>query len=222
MSAAVDSHEPGATGRSGTVYIVSAPSGAGKTTLVRGLTERNGGIRVSVSHTTRPPRPDERDGEDYFFVDDDRFRNMVAAGEFLEHARVFDHCYGTSRLWVQQQITAGIDVILEIDWQGARQARSLLSNSIGIFILPPSLHMLRQRLEKRGDAQEIIARRMRDAAVEISHYREYDYLVLNDSVERALDDLAAIVRATRCGYAAQRRFLDALAGALLQETDVIR
>ncbi|HHO69201.1 MAG TPA: guanylate kinase, partial [Gammaproteobacteria bacterium] len=199
-----------------TLYIVSAPSGAGKTSLVKALLERMDGIRVSVSHTTRPPRPGEQDGVDYHFVDKAGFQRLVEAGDFLEHAQVFDNFYGTSRSAVQAQLDAGDDVILEIDWQGARQVRRQFPDAVGVFILPPSLEALRERLTGRGqDPDEVIERRMRDAVSEMAHYDEYDYLVFNDDFEVALADLQALFRADRLRLARQAaRHADRLAGLL--------
>ncbi|HPF58485.1 MAG TPA: guanylate kinase [Candidatus Competibacteraceae bacterium] len=182
----------------GTLYIVAAPSGAGKTSLVKSLVETTPGVVVSVSHTTRPPRPGERDGEHYYFVAPAAFEAMAAEGAFLEHAQVFSNCYGTSRATVQAQREAGLDVILEIDWQGARQVRAQMPNSTSIFILPPSREALRQRLAHRGqDSTEVIERRMTAALDELSHYVEFDYLVINDDFKRALDALRAILIAHR-------------------------
>ncbi len=204
------------TQTAGTLYIVSAPSGAGKTSLVKALLARMDGIRVSVSHTTRPPRPGERDGVDYHFVDRADFERRVEAGDFLEHARVFDNFYGTSRSAVQAQLDAGDDVILEIDWQGARQVRRQFPEAVGVFILPPSLEALRERLTGRGqDPEAVIERRMRDAVSEMAHYDEYDFLVFNDDFETALADLQALFRADRLRLARQAaRHADQLAALL--------
>lgn len=182
----------------GTLYTVSAPSGAGKTTLVRALLEREPGLVLSISHTTRPRREGEHEGVDYFFVDRDEFDRMAADGAFLEHARVFDNQYGTSRQRVEEQLAGGSDVLLEIDWQGARQVRQQVAGAIPVFILPPSREALRERLTGRGqDSDEVIARRMAAAIDEMSHYDECDFLVVNDEFETALADLQAIVRAGR-------------------------
>ncbi len=194
----VSAEPPPAAPARGTLYIVSAPSGAGKTSLVRALTEADPGVSMSISHTTRAPRPGERDGVDYHFVDHDAFAGMERAGRFLEHATVFDHRYGTSCDDVVARLDRGADVILEIDWQGARQVRAALPGSVGIFVLPPSREVLEQRLRERGqDSEEVIRRRMQDAVREMSHYGEYDYLVINDDFRRALDDLRAILRTQR-------------------------
>lgn len=182
----------------GTLYIVSAPSGAGKTSLVKALVEAMPQIRVSVSHTTRAMRPGEVDGVNYHFVARAQFEEMLEHGEFLEHAQVFDNLYGTSQRWVEQTLAEGYDLILEIDWQGAQQVRRLLPQAKSIFILPPTQEALRHRLTNRGqDSGEIIERRMRDAVNEMSHYVEYDYLVINDDFVHALADLKAIFQANR-------------------------
>ena len=182
----------------GTLYIVSAPSGAGKTSLVKALIEAQEQIRVSVSHTTRAMRPGEVDGVNYHFVSREIFGAMVERGEFLEHAQVFDNFYGTSQTWIEQTLAEGFDLILEIDWQGAQQVRRLMPLAKSIFILPPTQEALRQRLDNRGqDSDEIIDGRMREAVSEMSHYVEYDYLVINDDFKVALDDLKAIFRANQ-------------------------
>ena len=182
----------------GTLYIISAPSGAGKTSLVRRLLATVPDVEVSISHTTRPARPGERDGVDYYFVDLATFQALAQAGVFLESAQVFDYCYGTSRHAVAERLRSGLDVILEIDWQGARQVRERAPDACSIFILPPSRETLRQRLEQRGqDDKAVIDRRMRDAVAEIAHYDEFDYIVINDDFERALTALQAIVIARR-------------------------
>lgn len=184
--------------RVGTLFIISAPSGAGKTSLVRALRASTEGLAVSVSHTTRNQRSGEVEGKDYFFVDVETFEDMAATGAFLEHARVFDNHYGTSRASVEESLEEGIDLILEIDWQGARQVRTLLPGAKSIFILPPSLEALESRLRARGqDDPAIIQRRMRDALQEMSHYLEFDYLVVNDDFDRACADLQALIAASR-------------------------
>lgn len=205
----------------GSLFTVSAPSGAGKTSLVKALVAADSQLRVSVSHTTRAMRPGEVDGENYHFVDSGEFDRMVANDHFLEHATVFDNAYGTSKLWVNEQLEAGTDVILEIDWQGALQANSWLqsdhnSQAIGIFILPPSLGELRQRLTQRGqDEDGVISRRMAAAVDEISHYAQADYLVVNDDFATALADLAAIVRSARLQLGHQSQIHGALLADLL-------
>lgn len=182
----------------GTLFIVSAPSGAGKTSLVRAMQERLGHITFSVSHTTRAMRPGEADGRDYHFVDSKAFEKMIEEQAFLEHAKVFDNYYGTARASIESQLEAGEDVFLDIDWQGARQVRERWAGVQSIFILPPSRAALESRLRGRGqDADEIIARRMQGAVSESGHYGEYDYLIINDDFPTALDELMAIVRAAR-------------------------
>jgi guanylate kinase len=201
----------------GTLYIISAPSGAGKSSLLRALLGTAGDeLALSISHTTRVPRPGEINGQDYHFIDTATFRNMIAGDDFLEYAEVFDNFYGTSRGGVQAQLAAGQDVILEIDWQGARQVRKLMPECIGIFILPPSREALRERLQNRGqDDATVIERRMRDAISEMSHYDEYDYLIINDDFRVAQDELAAIVLSRRLRLPVQaRRQAGLLAGLL--------
>ncbi len=188
----------------GTPYIVAAPSGAGKTSLVKRLVETTPDVVASVSHTTRPPRPGEQDGVHYHFVPPAAFEAMIAQGAFLEHAQVFGHRYGTSRQAVLSKLREGLDVILEIDWQGARQVRERMPDSPSIFILPPSRAALRQRLTGRGqDSAEVIERRMAAALDELSHYVEFDYLVINDQFETALTELRAILIAQRQRRTAQ-------------------
>jgi guanylate kinase len=182
----------------GTLYIISAASGTGKTTLVKALLAQTQGIGVSVSHTTRKPRPGEVSGQDYHFVDHNQFEDMIGAGDFLEHAEVFGNYYGTSEAAVKERLNAGHDVILEIDWQGAQQVRHLMPECVGIFILPPSREALLSRLTGRGqDAAEVIQRRMDEAVSEMTHYNEYTYVVVNDDFETALAELKAIIRAHR-------------------------
>ena len=200
----------------GTLFIIAAPSGGGKTSLVKELVAQTKDLIVSISHTTRSPRPGEVDGTDYHFVTEQAFLDMMERGDFLEHAQVFDNYYGTSQRWVEEQLDAGKDVILEIDWQGARQVRRIMPDSIGIFILPPSRQTLEARLRSRGqDSDEIIARRMQDAKSEISHYGEFDYLVVNDDFEVALADLAAISRVRHNATAVQSTKLESLLADLL-------
>ena len=182
----------------GTLYIISAPSGAGKTSLVKALLEQDAKVRVSVSHTTRAPREGEVDGVAYNFVSLAEFDQVIDAGQFLEYAEVFTNKYGTSKLWVEEQLAAGIDVILEIDWQGAQQVREKMPNALSIFILPPSRAELERRLTGRGtDSAEIIAGRMAQAESEMSHFGEFDYLVINDQFDEALNQLQAIFTANR-------------------------
>jgi guanylate kinase len=179
---------------SGRLYVVAAPSGAGKTSLVKALMEREPRIRFSVSYTTRTPRTTEIPGRDYHFVSPERFEAMVANGEFLEHAKVFDNCYGTGVRTVQEALANGEQLLLEIDWQGARQVRARLPEAVSIFILPPSRLALEQRLRGRStDSDQVIQRRLRDAANDLSHWNEFDYVVINDNFDQALEDLQAIV-----------------------------
>jgi len=183
---------------SGTLFIISAPSGAGKTSLVKALTDDLNHIRVSVSHTTRAMRPGEHDGVNYHFVDRAEFDRMNAQGDFLEQAEVFGNCYGTSRRALQQTLDEGHDLILEIDWQGAQQVREQMPGTRSIFILPPSQQALRQRLTNRGqDSDEIIEGRMREAVSEMEHYNEYEFVIINDDFATALEDLKAVFRANR-------------------------
>lgn len=200
----------------GTLFIVSAPSGAGKTSLLKALLERAEGISVSVSHTTRPIRPGEQNGVHYWFSDETEFRRMIGEGAFIEHAEVFGNLYGTSESAVREQLSSGTDVILEIDWQGAQQVRRRFAEAVSIFILPPTPEALRQRLNARGqDSVEVIERRMREAQSEMEHYVEYDYLVVNDRFEQALEELQAIVISQRLREPLQSLRLEAQLKALL-------
>jgi guanylate kinase len=179
------------------LFVISAPSGAGKTSLVKALRERLPDLRVSTSHTTRTPRPNEQDGREYYFVTNDEFDRLVAADAFLEHARVFDNQYGTGLEQLKDKLAAGSTVLLEIDWQGARQVRRALPDCRSIFILPPSREALRQRLNGRGtDSQAVIERRLADAVTDMGHYGEFDYVVVNDEFPRAVDQLVQIVTGT--------------------------
>ncbi len=183
---------------SGTLYIIAAPSGCGKTSLVNRLVSEVDKIIISISTTTRTKREKEEAGVHYNFVTESEFKNKVHAGEFLEYAEVFGHFYGTSKTWVSNKLSENFDVILEIDYQGAQQVRKLFPESVSIFILPPSIADLRDRLEKREqDKPEVIERRLLEASLEISHAHEFDYLVVNDVFESALDDLKSIVRSQR-------------------------
>ena len=182
----------------GTLYIISAASGAGKTTLVSAVLEQLDDLEVSVSHTTRAPREGEVDGVNYHFVDKDIFEAMVENSEFIEYATVFGNMYGTSRQHIQEQLLKGKDVILEIDWQGARQIRQLMADCRSVYIVPPSTEALRERLTSRGkDDEETITRRMQEAISEMSHYVEFDYLIINDDFDEARDNLTAIIRGNR-------------------------
>ena len=183
---------------SGNLFVVVAPSGAGKTSLVNELLRRDGRIRLSVSYTTRAPREGEAHGREYHFVARAEFERMIASGDFLEHANVYGNYYGTSRRWIENELQGDHDVLLEIDWQGARQVRNLFPQTVGIFILPPSISELRRRLEARGkDAPESIATRMASAREEVSHVLEFQYIIVNEEFDSAVSDLQAIVRATR-------------------------
>jgi guanylate kinase len=195
----------------GSLYIVSAPSGAGKSSLVKALLEEDKQIRLSISFTTRDPRPGEINGVDYHFVQRDDFLTRLAAGEFLESAEVYGNFYGTSQTWIDERLRAGDDVLLEIDWQGASQVRRLIPGTVGIFILPPSVAALRQRLTGRGqDSGAVIETRLAAAQEDMSHAYEYDYLVVNDQFATALGDLQAIFRARRLGIQRQMHGLAAL------------
>jgi guanylate kinase len=189
----------------GVLFVIAAPSGGGKSSMVNALLAREPGIRLSISWTTRPPRPGESEGQHYHFVDEPRFRELADAGEFLEHANVHGNWYATSATWLQAQLAGGQDVLLEIDWQGAAQVRKLIPGSVHIFILPPSLAALNDRLVRRGqDSAEVIARRLAGAFEEIRHWAEFDYVIINQDFATAVDDLAAIVRAARLTPSRQR------------------
>lgn len=177
------------------LFVVAAPSGGGKTSLIQALLDCDENVRLSVSCTTRPPRPGERDGVHYHFIDEDRFSERIARDAFLEYACVFDHRYGTGRERVESQLRQGHNVILDIDWQGARQIRASFPSCVSIFILPPSLETLRQRLKNRGqDSDEVIEKRMQRARGEIAHWDEFDFLIVNDDFDEALADLRSIIR----------------------------
>ncbi|MEW5879724.1 MAG: guanylate kinase [Pseudomonadota bacterium] len=188
----------------GNIFLVVAPSGAGKSTLVNALLARDPTIQLSVSYTTRPPRPGEVDGREYHFVSVDDFKARRARGEFLESAEVHGNYYATSRVWIEERMREGRDVLLEIDWQGARQVKAAFASAVGIFILPPSIDALEKRLHKRGqDSPQVIARRLLAAGSEIAHAPEFDYVIINEDFDRALADLTAIVTAARLRYASQ-------------------
>lgn len=202
----------------GTLYILSAPSGAGKTSLVKALLLQDKQVVVSVSHTTRDSRPGEVNGIDYNFVTMDAFNTLIEQGQFLEYAEVFGNKYGTSQQWVREQLATGRDVILEIDWQGAEQVRRLMPEAVTVFILPPSRAALRERLNARGqDAEEVIAGRMAEAISEMSHYPEYDFLLINDNFEMALDQLASLFKARRLRQGIQQQLQAGLLAELLSE-----
>jgi guanylate kinase len=202
----------------GTLYIISAPSGAGKTSLVKALLESTDGIQVSVSHTTRPARPGEVDGKAYHFTEVAAFKAKIDSGDFLEHAEVFGNFYGTSRSAVLEMMAQGIDVILEIDWQGAAQVRQQIPEAVSIFILPPSREELERRLRGRGtDSDEVIAKRLGESVAEMAHYAEFDYLVFNDDFDTALGELRTIVLARRLRGPAQVAVRQAQLDGLLGE-----
>ena len=201
----------------GNLFILSAPSGAGKSSLINALLKKHADMKVSVSHTTRAPRPGENNAEHYHFVSVDEFKALIAKDDFFEWAQVFDNYYGTSKQAIEEQLAAGIDVFLDIDWQGARQVREIMDDVKTIFILPPSKQELEQRLNNRGqDSAEIIAGRMAQAQSETSHYNEYDYVVVNDDFNTALRDLETIVIAQRLRLKAQTTRHQTLINELLK------
>lgn len=211
MMAAAETHRS-----RGRLFVIAAPSGAGKTSLVKALLERKPELRLSISHTTRARRPTETPGREYYFVTVPEFRDLVARGEFLEHAQVFDNYYGTGREPVENQLAQGRNVILEIDWQGARLVREAMPECSTIFILPPSRRALEERLRNRGtDPDAVIERRLRDAADDMSHWNEFDFVVVNDDFERAVTDLARIIEGRGEDLAAGRASLAPLLANLL-------
>ncbi len=197
------------------LFMITAPSGAGKTSIVRAVLARMAQLSVSISHTTRPMRPADRDGVDYHFVTPSHFDSMIAAGEFLEHASVFDNQYGTSRKVVDDMLAEGTDVLLEIDWQGAQQVRAI-ADVCSIFVLPPTLAILRQRLTDRAsDSEAVIERRMQDAVADMRHFRQSDYVVINDNFDCAVDEVCAIITAQRLKLDRQLRVNGQLLGDLV-------
>lgn len=199
----------------GNVYVVTAPSGAGKTTLVRALLATDHQIQLSISYTTRAPRVGEVHGKDYYFVTREEFERMINASALLEHAEVFGNYYGTSQNWIESMLAQGQDILLEIDWQGAQQVRNMLPEAIGVFILPPSLTALEARLRGRGkDSEEVITRRLSAAKEEISHVDEFDYVIINDHFEEALRDMVSIVRAERLKLERQSALHQAMISAM--------
>ncbi|MDB2384300.1 guanylate kinase [Endozoicomonas sp.] len=202
----------------GKLYIIAAPSGAGKTSLVNAMVKSTPHIKVSISHTTRPSRLGEKEGVNYHFTTVDDFKKMLSEGVFLEHAEVFGNYYGTSQNWVREQLDKGEDVILEIDWQGAQQVRRLMADAVSIFILPPSKEVLYERLVGRGqDDEGVIGRRMAQAVSEISHYNEFDYIVINDEFDLALRDLQTIIRSRRLSLGWMKRYKEELINSLVNE-----
>ena len=202
--------------KQGRLFVIAAPSGAGKTSLVKALLASEPRLRLAVSHTTRKRRPTEKDGREYHFVSVPQFERLVARGEFLEHARVFDNFYGTARGFVDEQLRQGYDVILEIDWQGAQQVRRAEPQCVSIFILPPSRRALAERLSQRAtDSAETIARRLRDATADMSHYREFDYVIVNDDFATAVSDLRRIVAGRGADLTGAQPALPALLAELL-------
>jgi guanylate kinase len=200
----------------GRLFVIAAPSGAGKTTLVKALLASEPQLRLSVSHTTRKKRPTEEVGREYHFVTVPQFEALVARGEFLEHARVFDNYYGTSRAFVEEQLAAGHGVVLEIDWQGAQQVRHAMPECVSIFILPPSREALTERLARRAtDTADVIARRLADSVADMSHYREFGYVVVNDDFDQAVADLRRIVVGQGADLRSDRRELAPLLRELL-------
>lgn len=200
-----------------TLYIICAPSGAGKTSLVAAAVASLEKVEISISHTTRPMRPGEKNGVNYYFIDTPTFQTMIETQDFLEHARVFDNYYGTSKSFVAEKLEKNIDVILEIDWQGAQQIRRLFKNTVSIFILPPSMEVLSSRLRLRGqDSEAVIEKRLAEARNEIRHYEEFDYLVINDDFSHAVNDIKAIITANRLSLALQKQQHTTLITQLLQ------
>ncbi|WP_410497475.1 guanylate kinase [Chitinibacter sp. S2-10] len=199
----------------GNLFVVTAPSGAGKTTLVAALLAADAKVQLSVSYTTRAPRTGEVDGKDYHFVDRAEFERMINAGELLEHAEVYGNYYGTSQVWINDVINNGRDILLEIDWQGAQQVRRLFPDAIGLFVLPPSLSVLESRLRNRGkDSDEVIAKRMAVAQEECSHVDEFDYVIVNEHIDDAVRDIVAVVRSQRLTLARQSARHTALISSL--------
>lgn len=195
--------------KTGSLFIISAPSGAGKTSLIKQLITKLDNLIVSTSHTTRAPREGEENGKDYFFIDEDKFKSMINNNEFLEYAKVFDHYYGTSKQSIETDLKAGTDIILEIDWQGARQIKSLLRGTVSIFVLPPDYQSLRERLIGRdGDGTDTVNLRMQQATNEISHYKEYDYIVINDEFDHAVMELHSIITSTNLGSCRQSAYFE--------------
>ena len=212
-----DSNQPNKTAK-GSLFVITAASGTGKTSLVKELIAETDGLEVSVSHTTRPPRPGEENGVHYHFTDADTFQADIATGKFLEHAQVFDNFYGTSKQAVSDKLEAGLDVVLEIDWQGALQVKELFADAVLVFILPPSRAALRERLSNRGqDSEAVIEKRLAGAVTEMQNYLHFDYVVINDDFATALNELKAIVTAHRLACTRQACVYDRMIHALLSE-----
>ena len=204
--------------KNGTLFIIAAPSGAGKTSLIKALVEQIENLSVSISYTTREPRPDETDGECYHFIDENRFKGLINQNCFLEYAKVFEHYYGTPRDWVEQELKAGNNIILEIDWQGAEQVNSQLRGSVSIFVLPPDYQTLKDRLVSRqNDDMETIEFRMDAAREEISHYKDFDYIVINDDFDTAVSEIEAIITASNLGKCRQSGFYDEFVAQIMAE-----
>ena len=205
--------------KSGTLFIIAAPSGAGKTSLLKALIAQIDNTEVSISHTTRQARHDEKNDVAYHFIDENEFKNLINKNRFLEYAKVFDNYYGTSRDWVEEQLALGKNIILEIDWQGAQQVKSQLRNSVSIFILPPDYKALRERLlGRQNDELDTIERRMKAAREEISHYKDFDYIVINDDFERALAEIKTIITATNLGSCRQSAFYADFVSQIMAQT----
>jgi guanylate kinase len=212
----VSNSQPKQSARRGQLFVIAAPSGAGKTSLVKALLARRPDLCLSVSHTTRTPRPNELEGREYYFVPVDEFQEFARQGQFLEYAKVFDNYYGTSAPFVKANLDHGRSVVLEIDWQGARQVRASLPECVSIFILPPSRDALEQRLRaRRTESDAAIARRLRDAVGDMSHWKEFDYVIVNDDFERAVEDLTRIVDSRGDELRAERVALKPLISELL-------
>ena len=200
----------------GSLFIVAAPSGGGKTSLVRELVNNTQNIVTSISHTTRSKRPREEEGVNYFFISEQEFRRMIKNDEFVEHAVVFGHYYGTSVAQIDSRLRAGVDVVLDIDWQGAQQIKKIFTNAVSVFVIPPSLQVLQNRLTVRAqDKREVIQSRMQKARSEMSHYAEFDYLLVNDDFATAVDELVAIVRVNRLSIMRQKKKQEKLLESLL-------
>lgn len=204
--------------KQGRLIVISAPSGAGKTTLVNALIDSTPDLKISISHTTRPIRPGEQDGVNYYFISDDEFKNLLDRREFLEYAKVYDYYYGTSKVWVENELNKGSDIILEIDWQGAQQIKSMFPNSASfIYILPPSLEILKERLEKRAqDKPDVISYRLAKAKEDISHYNEFDYVVVNDDLDQTVASIQSIIKSINLNIQVQKINLKSLLDNLLK------